>query len=185
MLQAAANCAGTQLQLLPGNYTGKETGCGFFLFPDIHNAWKHWKLRGRNENFAGNWGLGRWLWVCLGFFNGATSPEAWPKLTAEAGRGVLAPEFPLRTFLGLKLFQDGLLKVTQLILVFLVILKSLLAFNKAALSSLWEHSLGKVLLSQTGFASLNKVWERKKDWGTQGMQNLWDGPQGHFVGTSW
>lgn len=83
-------------------------------------------------------------------------------------RGVLAPEFPLRTFLGLKLFQDGLLKVTQLIL---VILKSLSAFNKAALSSLWEHSLGKVLLSQAGFASLNKVWERKMECRICGMDH--------------
>lgn len=32
MLQAAANCAGTQLHILPGNYAGKETGSGFFLF---------------------------------------------------------------------------------------------------------------------------------------------------------
>lgn len=32
MLQAAANCAGTQLHILPGNYAGKETGYGFFLF---------------------------------------------------------------------------------------------------------------------------------------------------------
>lgn len=32
MLQAAANCAGTQLQILPGNYSGKETGDGFFSF---------------------------------------------------------------------------------------------------------------------------------------------------------
>lgn len=83
MLQAAANCAGTQLQLLPGNYTGKETGYGFFLFPDVHNAWKHQNLQGRHENFAGNWGLGRWLWVYLGFFNGATSPEAWPKTSQQ------------------------------------------------------------------------------------------------------
>lgn len=77
MLQAAANFAGTQLQILPGNYAGKETGYGFFLFfqaSTMPENTETYNVEIKVLHRVGVWGGG--CGFILGFFNAPASPEA-------------------------------------------------------------------------------------------------------------
>lgn len=86
MLQAAANCAGTQLQILSGNYAGKKKG--IWIFPFFQAFTMPENIETYNMEITvlqgnGVWGGGcEFIWR---FLNAATSAEAWPNLTAEAG----------------------------------------------------------------------------------------------------